>query len=161
MTKFPSEFIDIAKQHGESRAKLCEQIRKTNTKYHSDNPTQFDFVGVLGELLAQYSLQKKGLAFCCNALVDEKPITDFDVYLKKENKKFYIDVKAATQPIFKVPVHKHKKAMERTKINYYWFFYIRINDRTFIDKLIPAKKVEHWSVQEFYQTKVKFYTHKL
>ncbi len=151
MTKFnniPAAYIDIAKQIGLQRSKLNAETRNSKQVYSSPNPNKADFIGVLGEMLAALEMQKKGMKFTLNALLDEKPLAEPDIIFKHNGQQWNVDVKATEGRKKYVPTRKLDKA-EVCNINAYWFFKIDLKQDIYYHNFNTLDEVKSWRIIDY------------
>ncbi len=144
----PAEFISIAKKHGAKRSKLNEKTRELNEDYSSPNPNKADFIGVLGEMLAALEMQKKGMKFTLNALLDEKPLAEPDIMFEHNGQQWNVDVKATEGRKKYVPTRKLDKA-EACNINAYWFFKIDLKQDIYYHNFNTLDEVKSWRIIDY------------
>lgn len=153
--QIPKEFIQEALKLGAKRTELNESTRNSNEFFHSFNPKQADFLGVLGEMVANFETMKKGKAFFFNALLDKNPVPEPDLIIKTEDEVFRIDVKATQNEKFYLPVYKLEKA-EKIGITHFWIFIFDIKNKVYQHRWFSIDAVKTWEIVEMWNKKNYF-----
>lgn len=161
MNIYPKEFVEIAQKHGQKRSELNKDKRQSNDLYKVTNPQRSDYTGILGELIAQFELQKKGIGFWAAPLVEQIPCPGADLIFKANNQQYKVDVKTTYSNALMIPIHKHEKIKNKgIEITHYWFINLSKHEHTFKQQIIPFKEVEQWETKTLFDN-VPFYVKEL
>lgn len=137
---YPDYINEVSEILGRKRRDASESVRMSNKKYQCDTEEEeikIDVMGIKGEIIASHFLFSRGVEHQMNKLVDDKPISDYDIMINGKK----IDVKSVPfyGKLLLVDYDSHKKK----KMDYYMFIKIHQNNTAEI-WLISYKTVGSW-----------------
>lgn len=145
--KYP-EFIDQASVWGGKLRDLYNyDLNEEYTRYKRGDKTEYvNILGVRGEMVFSYQLDKNNIDHTMNKMVDNKPVHSWDIKINKNGKRIDVKTSPPDSKFYAVNKDAHE-SQKSNEIDSYAFVVLGPN-QTATYTIFKKEEVDNWIIKD-------------